>query len=263
MNKKLVLFISGAFFLLSPAFSDIFSPYKGESIEDDVLNGVTKDVNEANGYVFEEPSDDSEDEENVEEVPEVSEENSSSKYAFDKGYYLIPSINISILPSPFCAGLSSGVEFQDLSHLNPFFWGAGLTGEIGFPKNDFPYSYKVNGSKINSPNLISMLLYVPTGIYYGPFKNPELAFQAVFRIGIKVSSVASFEEKIMTDPRCAFYTALGAGFDFYRFNTRIIFSYDSTGGFIPEFDFSYRLKLTRKRMNKGEALNEEESISAF
>lgn len=180
----------------------------------------------------------------------------ASTYAYDPGYFISPVFSLSILQPPFTVGLGGGLEFIDSKHIGPFFFGGGLQADFGIPKNPFSYTYTVDGNEIMPPYLASLTAYAPFGIFYGPFKNPNLAFEMTARLGLRMSGIVSFEADVASDFHCSLYTAMSVGFDFYRVNCQVIFAYDTIGEFIPSFNFSYRVKLKRFWKTKAEIMNE-------
>lgn len=258
-KRKILLFslLNLLLFFTFPCYASVFDPHEEDDLLNDVLEDATVDID--GPYIPSEEEEESE--EDVEELPEIpetpEEEKAALKFAYDPGYYISPHLGTAILSSPFAASIYGGCEYKDLFHIKPFFWGAGLSFELGFPRLDFPYEYRSNGSKMLPPDLFSVLLYSAGGIYYGPFSNENLAFNMSFRLGLKFTSLVSFEQNVSTVMHPAFYTAMVLGFDFYRWNAGLIFAYDSIGGFSPALDLSYRFKLKKLIKTKKEVMNEE------
>lgn len=163
----------------------------------------------------------------------------------NQGMSIAPFIGASIFSEPFSIGFQAGAEFINTAFVNFLFFGAGLNFEMGFPQENFPYSYKSNGKPMDAPALISGCVYFPAGVFYSPFKNRKFLMEMSGRLGVKIIEVASLTTTAKSDLHFAFYTALCLGAEFCNFNLKLAVGYDTIEKFNPALTVSYRFKFKK------------------
>lgn len=269
--QKILVLVFGVMLFLSNAkvvYAQSFWSIYDEEEERDQKPAVSPDINQESGdvsawvtstpAVSEEKPDipdqggflsDADSQDNL--IQDSNQNQKVSEKVFDPlfatGMFIAPVLGISGLQDPFTVSVKAGCEFIDTSVISPFFLGGGILMELGFPKEDFPYQYKVAGSAINSPNLLAATLYAPLGIMYGPFENKRIQLEMAARLGLKLLGFVSFDSGASSKVHCAFYTAMLIGVDVYNVHANVDVSYDSVGGFSPGLTLSYRFKIGNKR----------------
>lgn len=177
----------------------------------------------------------------------------------NQGMSISPFIGASFFSEPFSIGFQAGAEFINTAFVNFLFFGAGLNFEMGFPQENFPYSYKSNGKPMDAPCLISGCVYFPAGVFYTPFKSRKFLIEMSGRLGVKIIEVASLTTTAKSDLHFAFYTALCLGAELCNFNVKLAVGYDTIEKFNPALTVSYRFKFRKTAKQAKIAENQEKT----
>ena len=146
---------------------------------------------------------------------------------------------VNYLPQPYLLSGNLRVEYLYSQKISPFFVGGGLTFSTGFPRNDFPASYKLKGEYIKPPYLTSAALYVPAGYAFALKKG--ISVLTSFKLGVKVSSLAIIDSGnyIIGDPALSFFASAGAGMQIKFFEFDINCEYDTMSKVSPSVYLGY------------------------
>lgn len=69
-----------------------------------------------------------------------------------------------ILSSPYACSVGADAALKIGSLLTPFYFGLGLSFNVGFPSSPFSYEYAAGGTELNPPNIYAFDFYVPLGV---------------------------------------------------------------------------------------------------
>lgn len=137
--------------------------------------------------------------------------------------------------------LSGNLRFEYLysEAVSPFFFGGGLLLSAGFPRKEFPASYKLRGEEVKPPYLTSAGLYAPFG-YAFTIKKGMIVLTS-FKAGVKVSSLAiiSGGDHVIGNPALSFFGSAGAGMQIKFFEFDINCEYDTIGKLSPSLYLGY------------------------
>ena len=100
-----------------------------------------------------------------------------SEEQIESGVKIAPLIAGSLLHNDYYAGeVHVGLDCLFTGVLDPFYFGIGLRGDLGFPRDGFPFRYVVGEETLDSPSLVGGTFYVPLGVSFSPFSNDKISF---------------------------------------------------------------------------------------
>ncbi len=144
------------------------------------------------------------------------------------------------LTKPYLISADFRGEYLYSGLISPFFIGGGLSLSCGFPRKDFPKSYKINGEAVSAPKLLSACLYIPLGYAFSPWNN-ELRITTSLKAGAKLSSIALItgSGSAIGKPALAFFASIGAGMQIKFFTFDLNCEYDTIGQISPSLYAGY------------------------
>ena len=147
------------------------------------------------------------------------------------------------LSKPFGAGAGVRGEYLYSQRISPFFIGGGASMNLGFPRNNFPATYKIEGEQIKAPKIMSFTIYAPAGYAFSPWDN-DIRILTTARIGAKISSLAMITSQgsAMGAPACSFFMSAGAGMQIKMFEFDINCDFDTIGKVSPSLYAGYVLR---------------------
>ena len=156
------------------------------------------------------------------------EEEKEREELYREGHLLIVNASVSPLQDPYTYEISLPIGYKNFSLIKPFYFGGFVEPFIGFPKSDFPYTYKIDGNAVVSPRLIGAKIYAPIGFSIRPLKN-SLTIYSDINLGLSLNSL--WNEKVGTNFIASkiypsFYGALKIGAMWRFLNLNLVGSYD-------------------------------------
>lgn len=164
---------------------------------------------------------------------------------FKSGHYLVLDTSFAVLPNPFTTAYSFGAGYKNYSLIKPFYFGGELEPFIGFPKDTFPFAYKVKGAPTKSPLLVGMKIYAPVGFSMKPLNNDLEVFGEML-LGTSLMELWNGKmgsESIASKTFSSFYIAakVGAGWKFVNLSIRG--EYDTILQFSVSANLGFQIKL--------------------
>ena len=153
------------------------------------------------------------------------------------------SAGANYLNKPYLLSANFRTEYFYSEAISPFIVGGGLSLSFGFPRQDFPATYKIHGQQVASPNLLSATIYVPAGYSIAPWNNDLLIFTTA-KAGAKMTCIALFAngKSVVGNPAFSFFMSVGAGMQIKWFTFDINCEYDTIGKVSPSIYAGYILK---------------------
>lgn len=153
---------------------------------------------------------------------------------------LAVSAGANYLNKPYLFSINLRGEYLYSEKISPFMVGGGAGFNFGFPRRNFPTSYKINGQSVGSPNLISAEIYIPAGYSISPWNNDLLIFTTA-KAGAKITSIALFANggSAVGKPVFSFFMSIGAGMQIKGFVFDINCEYDTVGKVSPSLYAGY------------------------
>lgn len=157
------------------------------------------------------------------------------------------SAGANYLNKPYLWALDLRGEYLYSEVISPFMLGGGASFSFGFPRKNFPASYKVGGKSVNSPNLLSTSIYIPAGYSITPW-NSDLLIITTAKLGVKMTSIALFANgaSAVGDPAFSFFVSGGAGMQIKFFTFDVNLEYDTIGKVSPSIYAGYLIKWGKK-----------------
>lgn len=149
------------------------------------------------------------------------------------------SAGTNYLQKPYFLSGNLRIEYLYSEAVSPFFFGGGLLLSAGFPRKEFPASYKLRGEEVKPPYLMSAGAYIPLGYAFTLKKG--ISILTSFKAGAKVSSLAiiSGGDHVVGNPTLSFFGSAGAGMQIKFFEFDINFEYDTVGKISPSLYLGY------------------------
>ena len=146
---------------------------------------------------------------------------------------------LSYMNKPYLLSTDLRGEYLYSQKISPFFVGGGLDMSLGFPRSNFPATYKVGGETVSAPKLLSLTLYVPAGYAFRVGK--EMTILTSVKAGVKLSSLALFTKQgsVLDTPAASFYMGAGAGLYYKFLEVDINVDYDTIGKARPSLYAGY------------------------
>lgn len=143
------------------------------------------------------------------------------------------------LAEPYLVSANLRGEYLYSQKISPFFVGGGLDLGFGFPRSDFPATYKIKGVQVGVPNLINVTLYVPAGYAFALGK--DLTILTSFKAGARLSALTlvSGQGSALGKPSFAFFAGAGVGFRLKFIEFDINCEYDTIGSVSPSLYAGY------------------------
>ena len=150
--------------------------------------------------------------------------------------------------SPYLFSVNLRAEYLYSEVISPFFVGGGLSLSTGFPRDEYPATYKLAGEYVEAPKLLSATLYVPAGYAFSPWNN-EIRILTSLKLGAKMSSLALINGGgyIIGDPVFSFFMSAGAGMQIKWFEFDMNIEYDTLGDFSPSLYAGYAFRWGEKK----------------
>ena len=140
------------------------------------------------------------------------------------------------LNAPYLLSGNFRFEYKYCKKTAPWYIGAGALAQVGFPRNEFPYSYEMNGEAAKPPYFCSAAVYIPTGFIFSPWGN-SIFFKTDLRVGAKVNSIAfvsnSHNGYMVGNPSYSFFAGGGLGMILSIFEFDVNCEYDTIGKVTP------------------------------
>ena len=157
------------------------------------------------------------------------------------------SAGANYLNKPYLWALDIRGEYMYSEVISPFMLGGGASFSFGFPRKEFPASYKIDGQTVSSPNLLSTTVYIPAGYSIAPW-NSDLLIITTAKIGVKMTSIALFANgaSAVGDPAFSFYVSGGVGMQIKFFTFDVNLEYDTIGKVSPSIYSGYLIKWGKK-----------------
>lgn len=152
------------------------------------------------------------------------------------------------LMKPYLYSINFRGEYCYSKAISPFLLGAGCILSMGFPRKDFPASYKIYDQYVDAPKLLSAVFYVPVGYAISPWNN-DIRILTDLKAGLKVSSLGLFTTagSIVGDPAVTFFFSGGAGMQIKGFEFDINCEYDGIGKVSPSVFLGYAVRIGDKK----------------
>ena len=152
------------------------------------------------------------------------------------------------LNKPYLIGADLRGEYLYSDKISPFFVGGGLNLSMGFPRKEFPKTYKINGNDVSAPNLMAATVYVPAGYVVTPWKK-DIRIITDVKIGAKMTSIAliSNEGSAVGKPVFSLFMSVGVGMQIKAFTFDINCEYDTVGKVSPAVYAGYVFYLGGKK----------------
>lgn len=157
---------------------------------------------------------------------------------------------VNLLQSPYTCGIHLGGDFLVTKMLEPFFYGGGFRVNVGFPKEDFPYTYDLADGSKDTPYLMGGNLTGIFGITYTPFQN-NLKILLSSRLGLQLSRLVSFQTSAASNVHAGLFASFTGGVTIHEFEISITTEYDGIGKISPGLYFAYRIPINLKKGNTG------------
>ena len=159
------------------------------------------------------------------------------------GTNVCPFIEGSLLKSPYVAAIRVGVDYLFTGVLYPFYFGIGVRGDLGFPQEDFPYTYSYQGSELGTPVFVGGTAYVPLGVAFSPMENERIQFLIELRAGVAMGELVTLGTNAASGFHVFPYAGLAVGVIIYGFELSVFSEYDSLNTFTQGVKISYRIPL--------------------
>ena len=172
-----------------------------------------------------------------------------SKGQYKKGHEIVFDTGFSILPSPFIVDVSTGIGYKNYSLIQPFYFGGEIEPFLGFPVSDFPYSYSIDGNKIDTPFLVGTKIYIPLGFAIVPYNN-DVEFFGEILGGTSLCMLWDRKfgsESITTKIYPSFYVAARVGVGWKFMNVSVRGEYDTILQFSFSANVGFSIKLPRRK----------------
>lgn len=167
---------------------------------------------------------------------------------FKQGHEIVADTSFSILPNPYVVDVSLGLGYKNYSLIKPFYFGGEIEPFVGFPQDDFPYSYNLGGGSLESPLLLGMKIYVPIGFAIIPFNNDIELFGEVLG-GTSLCMLWDRrwgDESITTKIHSSLYVAAKVGVGWRFVNLSVRGEYDTILKFSFSMNLGFCVKLPRR-----------------
>ena len=153
----------------------------------------------------------------------------------------------NILNSPFAASVNGAAEFRYGADIFPFFFGAGVSYQLGFPRENIASNYYIGGEQATSLTFRSGNIYVPFGVQFSPWGN-DLYLLILLKGGIKISSITLHKgtDFIIGDPEVTFMISGGSGIVYKLFEASVNLEFDGIGKVTPSFYAGLNFKFGEK-----------------
>ena len=138
------------------------------------------------------------------------------------------------MAQPYLFSANLRAEYLYSKKISPFVLGLGLQAAAGFPGEDFPATYKIEGVQVDPPYMTRLTAYVPIGYSFRPRKG-ALRFITDIKSGATCSCLAMVNQYgyILGKPEFSFFVSAGAGVQIKFFEFDINCEYDTIGGVSP------------------------------
>lgn len=152
------------------------------------------------------------------------------------------------MTKPYLLSANLRGEYLYAKAISPFFVGGGLALSVGFPREDYPSSYKVGGQEVDAPKLLSATVYAPVGYTFSPWNN-DIRILTSLKMGVKSSSLALFTSQgnAIGKPAFSFFLSVGAGMQIRWFTFDVNCEYDTMGKVSPSIYAGYNFRFEEKK----------------
>ena len=159
---------------------------------------------------------------------------------------LFSSLGITNLTEYFTTGIKLSVEYNYGFVNTPIYTGIGLNGTFNFPQKDYPYTYKIEGNKTTSPNLLGFSFYIPCGIFI-KLGDSDFYLNASAKTGIKCYTLMLFSLQGIYAGNItpSFYFNANAGFLYKFIGLSFEVEYDNICEFYPAVSIYAQIKRTK------------------
>lgn len=156
-------------------------------------------------------------------------------------------VGTNYMTKPYLLSANLRGEYLYSEAISPFFVGGGLSLAVGFPRNEYPATYKLGGEYVDAPKLFSATLYAPAGYAFSPWNN-EIRILTTLKMGAKMSSLTLINggNYILGAPVFSFFAAAGAGMQIKWFEFDLNIEYDTLGKFSPSLYAGYAFRWGEK-----------------
>lgn len=164
-----------------------------------------------------------------------------------QGHEIVLDTSFAVVPSPFTMAVSFGAGYKNYNWIRPFYIGGEIEPFMGFPKENFPYVYKLRGGTIESPKLMGMKIYFPVGFAIQPFNNDIDVFGELLT-GTSLCWLWNGmfgSDSISSKMFPSFYMALKVGAGWKWFTLSMRGEYDTLLNFSVSADLAYRITLPK------------------
>ncbi|MBQ5472388.1 MAG: hypothetical protein IIT58_10380 [Treponema sp.] len=167
-----------------------------------------------------------------------------SEEQIESGVKIAPLIAGSLLHNDYYAGeVHVGLDCLFTGVLDPFYFGIGLRGDLGFPRDGFPFRYVVGGETLDSPSLVGGTFYVPLGVSFSPFSNDKISFFIEAKGGASLVTLITLGTNASSKLHFIPMGGLGIGFIIYGFEIAVFTEYDPLNSFSQGIKIAYRIPL--------------------
>lgn len=167
---------------------------------------------------------------------------------YKQGHEIVADTSFSILPSPYVVDVSLGLGYKNYSLIQPFYFGGEIEPFVGFPQDDFPYSYNLGGGSLETPLLLGMKIYAPVGFAIIPFNNDIELFGELLG-GTSLCMLWDRrwgDESITTKIHSSLYVAAKVGVGWRFVNLSVRGEYDTILKFSFSMNLGFSVKLPRR-----------------
>lgn len=143
------------------------------------------------------------------------------------------------LSEPYLVSANLRGEYLYSQKISPFFIGGGLDLGFGFPRSDFPATYKILGEPVGAPNLINVTLYVPAGYAFSLGK--DISILTSLKAGARLSALTLISQQgsVLGKTSFAFFMGGGVGLRIKFIEFDFNCEYDTIGSVSPSLYAGY------------------------